>query len=146
MKYLLHSSVIADFLRGLPDVHARLTSTAPIDLGVASISVMELRYSFILRPDLSVKTEAVLTDLLSSVKVLDFGHRDAQDAARILAEAQARNQPFNALSAQICAMARGRDLGLVIANRTPEPHPFSLISGLRLIDWGTQAGPLPPAV
>ncbi len=139
MKYLLHGSVIADFLQGQPDVHARLMSTAPIDLAVASVSVMELRYAFIMRPDLSIKTESVLSALLGSISVLDFGHKDAQESARILAEAMGRGQTLNALSAQVCGIARARDLSLILANRSSEAHELALIKGLRLIDWGAPA-------
>jgi predicted nucleic acid-binding protein len=139
VKYLLHGSVIADFLQGQPHVHARLTSTAPIDLAIASVSVMELRYSFILRPDLSVKTESVFNALLDSIVVIDFRLEDARESARILAEARAREQPLNALSAQLCGMARVRDMALIIANRNSQAHPFTSVNGLRLIDWGTPA-------
>lgn len=139
MKYLIHGSVIADFLQGQPNIHARLTSTAPVELAVASISIMELRYAFILRPDLSIKTESVLNALLGSLAVIDFGLKDALESARILAEARARGQPLNALTAQVCGVARSRDLALIIANRGSGPHELAAVSGLRLIDWGTPA-------
>jgi predicted nucleic acid-binding protein len=139
MKYLLHGSTIVDFLRGQPHVVSRLKSAIPIELGVAATSVMELQYGFFMRPDLTSRTEAVFNALLSVVNIVEFELADARESARILAEAQARGQTISAVSAQLCGLARRRDLALIVASRTSEPHALTAINGLRLIDWGLPA-------
>lgn len=136
MKYLLHARTIADFLNGQPHVLARLKSTAPIEIAVSSICIMEMRYVFIRHPDRSVHTEAVFNALISAVKVLDFNYEDALEAARILAETQQPESAISVIDAQVCAMARRRDLSLIVASPVNGAQPLAGIKGLRLIDWG----------
>lgn len=139
MKYLLHARTIADFLAGQPHVLSRLKSTPPIDVAVASVSVMELRYAFTRHPDHSVRNEAVFNALIGATRVLDFNHEDALDAARILAETRQADIEISVLDAQVCAMARRRDLSLIVVSANSDVQPLAQVKGLRLIDWGLPA-------
>lgn len=136
MKYLLHTTALADYLSGQPHVLARLKSTAPIDIAVASPTIAEIRYAFIRRPDMSVKAETMFNTVIGTVTVLPFDRSDADEAARILAETNAAAAQIDALTAQVCAMARRRDLTLIVTNRTSDLRPIDRIHGLRIIDWG----------
>lgn len=139
MKYLLHRSALVDFLLGQPHLLARLRSTAPVDIAIAAPTIMEIQYAFVRHPDLSVKAEAAFSALVGAVNVLSFDRDDALEAGRMVAQAQATNLQLDALEAQLCAVARRRDLTLVIANRTSGPVQLKSIPDLRVLDWGLPA-------
>lgn len=77
------------------------------------------------------KRLAELVDLLSTIRVLDFGEAEAKTFGQIRAELKPKGKTINALDLLIGAAARANDFTLVTHNT----KHFADISGLKLEDW-----------
>jgi len=78
IRYLLDTCVISDFIKGEPETTARLKKTAPADIAISSITVMELRYGLVINPQRAQKIEPTISSFLSSVTTLPFNTAEAE--------------------------------------------------------------------
>ncbi len=131
MRYLLHTCVISDFIKGEPGTQARIKQTPPSDIAISAITMMELRYGLQLNPQRAQKTEPVITSFLSSVAILPFDILDSEQAAQIRAVLKTQGQQIGAYDVLIAATALRHSLLMVTANQ----REFDRVPGLQTENW-----------
>lgn len=131
MHYLLDTCVISDFVKGETGTLARFKQTPPADVTISTITVMELRYGLALNPQRAQKVEPAIASILSSVTVLPFSAREAEQAAQIRAVLKAQGQPIGAYDVLIAATALQQGLVMVTANQ----REFARVPDLQLENW-----------
>lgn len=131
MRYLLDTCVVSDFIKGEPGTTARLKKTAPADIAISSITVMELRYGLVINPQRAQKIEPTISSFLSSVTTLPFHTAEAEQAAQIRAALKSQGQPIGAYDALIAATALQHNLIMITANQ----REFERVPGLQIENW-----------
>jgi tRNA(fMet)-specific endonuclease VapC len=131
VKYLLDTTVISDFVRGVPSVMERLKRTTKADVAISTVTAMEIAYGLILNPARARKIEPTIRALLSDLRELPFQHEDAQAAAAVRAALSKRGTPIGPYDVMIGGTALRHGLTLVTSNS----DEFQRISGLTLEDW-----------
>lgn len=131
MRYLLDTCVISDFIKGEMGTTVRFKQTAPVDIAISAITVMELRYGLVLNPQRAQKVEPAIASILSAVTVLPFDTVEAERAAQIRALLKSQGQPIGAYDVLIGATALQYKLMMVTANQ----REFERIPGLEIENW-----------
>ncbi|MEM1252246.1 MAG: type II toxin-antitoxin system VapC family toxin [Cyanobacteria bacterium P01_H01_bin.21] len=131
MQYLLDTCVISDFIKGEPGTQTLLKQTSPNDVAVSVITVMELRYGLFNNPQRAKKIEPVITSLLDSLSILEFGEEDAEQAAQVRSILKNQGQPIGAYDILIAATALRHSLIMVTANQ----KEFDRVAGLQTENW-----------
>ena len=131
MKYLLDTTVVSDFTRGVPAVLERLKRTPMEDVAISTVTAMEVEYGLKINPARARKIEPMIRALLSDLKELPFEHEDAQAAAAVRAALAKRGTPIGPYDVMIGGTALRHGLVLVTSNG----HEFERISGLSVEDW-----------
>ena len=131
MKFLLDTTVIGDFTRGIEPVLDRLKRTPKGDVAICTVTVMEIEYGLKLNPARARKIEPMIRSLLNDVRELPFAHEDAQAAAAVRAALAKRGTPIGPYDVMIGGTALRHGLTLVTSNG----DEFERISGLSVEDW-----------
>ena len=131
MKYLLDTTVISDFTRGVPLVLERLKSASKVEVSISSVTAMEIEYGLKLNPARARKIEPMIRALLNDLRELAFEHEDARAAAAVRAALTKRGTPIGPYDVMIGGTALRRGLTLVTSNS----DEFQRISGLVVEDW-----------
>lgn len=131
MKYLLDTCTVSDFVKGQPNVLARVKATSPQLIAISAVTRMEIEFGLQLNPDRARKLAPVMEAFLSSIASLPFEDADAKAAGAIRAALQKQGQPIGAYDILIagCALARG----LVVV--TSNLGEFQRIGGLQVENW-----------
>jgi tRNA(fMet)-specific endonuclease VapC len=131
VKYLLDTTVISDFTRGVPPVMERLKRTTKADAAISAVTAMEIEHGLKLNPARARKIEPMIRALLSDLRELPFQHEDAQAAAAVRAALTKRGTPIGPYDVMIGGTAMRHGLTLVTSNS----DEFQRISGLIVEDW-----------
>ncbi len=131
MKYLLDTCTVSDFVKGQPNVMARIKATAPNLITVSALTRMEVDYGLALNAERARKLAPVLDAFFSTIVTLPFDEADAQAAAAIRAALKTKGQPIGAYDVLIAGTALARGLVVVTSN----VGEFNRVSGLQVEDW-----------
>ena len=131
MKYLLDTCTVSDFVKGQPNVLARVKTTLPNLIAVSALTRMEVDYGLALNAERARKLVPVLDAFFSAIATLPFDVVDAQAAAAIRAALKTRGQPIGAYDVLIAATGLARGL-VVVTSNTSE---FKRVGGLQVEDW-----------
>ena len=131
MKFLLDTTVISDFTRGVPTVLDRLKSTSKGHAAISTVTAMEVEYGLTLNPARARKIEPMIQALLLDLKTLPFEREDANATAAVRAALARRGTPIGPYDVMIAGTALRHGLILVTSNS----DEFERISGLILEDW-----------
>lgn len=131
MRYLLDTCVLSDFARGEPRTLARIKGTAPADIAVSTVTVMEVHFGLTLEPERARRLAPVMRAMIDAVSVLSYEVEDARATATLRAALQKRGRPIGAYDALIAGCAIARGLVLVTANE----RELSRASGLEIENW-----------
>jgi tRNA(fMet)-specific endonuclease VapC len=131
MKYLLDTCTVSDFVKGQPNVLARIKATAPNLIAVSALTRMEVDYGLALNADRARKLAPVLDAFFSTIVTLSFDEVDAKAAAAIRAALKTLGQPIGAYDVLIAGMGLARGLVVVTSN----VGEFKRVSGLQVEDW-----------
>jgi tRNA(fMet)-specific endonuclease VapC len=131
VKYLLDTTVISDFTRGVPAVVERLKRTTKAEVAVSTVTAMEIEYGLILNPTRARKIEPMIRALLRDLRELPFQREDAQAAAAVRASLRKRGTPIGPYDVMTGGTAVRHGLILVTSNS----DEFRRISGLIVEDW-----------
>lgn len=131
MKYLLDTCTVSDFVKGQPNVLARIKAISPTFIAVSTLTRMEVEYGLALNADRARKLAPVLQAFLSAISTLPFEVADALAAAGIRAALKAKGQPIGAYDVLIAGTALARGLVVVTSN----VGEFQRIGGLQVEDW-----------
>jgi tRNA(fMet)-specific endonuclease VapC len=131
MKYLLDTCTVSDFVKGQPNVLARIKAISPTFIAVSTLTRMEVEYGLALNADRARKLAPVLQAFFSAISTLPFEVADALAAAGIRAALKAKGQPIGAYDVLIAGTALARGLVVVTSN----VGEFQRIGGLQVEDW-----------
>ncbi len=131
MRYLLDTCTVSDFVKGQPNVLARIKATAPNLIAVSALTRMEVDYGLALNADRARKLAPVLDAFFSTIVTLPFDEVDAKAAAAIRAALKTAGQPIGAYDVLIAGMGLARGLVVVTSNL----GEFKRVSGLQVEDW-----------
>ena len=128
MKFLLDTSAVSAYLRGVEPVVQRIQRVRPSNVAVSAITVMELRYGATRRqsPKLTASVEAFLSD----ISILTFDAGTAERVGVLRASIESKGLSIALADCHIAGTALVYDLTLV-------PHDSDLLrlSGLKVADW-----------
>ena len=131
MKYLLDTCTVSDFVKGQPNVLARIKAISPALVAVSALTRMEVEYGLVLNAERARKLAPVLQAFFSTISTLPFEVADALAAAAIRAALKTKGQPIGAYDVQIAGTALARGLVVVTSN----VGEFQRIGGLQVEDW-----------
>lgn len=131
MKYLLDTCTVSDFVKGQPNVLARIKGTPPDLLVVSALTRMEVDYGLALNAERARKLVPMLDAFFSTVATLPFDEADAKAAAAIRAALKISGQPIGAYDVLIAGTGLARGLVVVTSNG----GEFKRVGGLQVEDW-----------
>ncbi len=131
MKYLLDTCTVSDFVKGQPNVLARVKGTPPHQIAVSVVTRMEIEFGLLLNPDRARKLAPLLDAFLGAIATLPLNEADAQAAAGIRAALQRKGQPIGAYDVLIAGSGLARGLIVVTANY----GEFERVGGLVVENW-----------
>jgi len=131
MKYLLDTCTVSDFVKGQPNVLARIKAISPTFIAVSALTRMEVEYGLALNAERARKLAPVLQAFFSTISTLPFEVADALAAAAIRAALKTKGQPIGAYDVLIAGTALARGLVVVTSN----VGEFQRIGGLQVEDW-----------
>jgi predicted nucleic acid-binding protein len=85
VRYLLDTTVVSDFTRGVPAVLARLKATSKDDTAICTITAMEIEYGLMLNRTRAHKIELMIRSLLQDLHVFSYEPEDATATAAVRA-------------------------------------------------------------
>lgn len=131
--YLLDTDILSELIKRRPSPHllARLAQVASETLFTTSISVMELRYGSARRSDHAQFWARVEREILSRVRILDFGAEEAIRAGDLLAALSLRGASIGLEDALIGGVGLAKSYIVVTGNT----RHFRRIPGLRVENW-----------
>lgn len=131
MKYLFDTCTVSDFVKGQPNVLARIKATPPNQIAVSVITRMEIEFGLLLYPERGRKLAPVMDAFLGAIATIALTEADAQAAAGIRAALQRQGQPIGAYDVLIAGCGLARGLVVVTANTSE----FQRVSGLVVENW-----------
>jgi len=131
MKYLLDTFTVSDFVKGHPNVLARVKATSPSLIAVSVLTRMEVDYGLALNAERARKLATMLDAFFSTIATLPFDQADAKAAAAIRAALKIMGQPIGAYDVLIAGAGLARGLVVVTSN----VGEFKRVSGLQVEDW-----------
>ena len=131
MKYLLDTCTVSDFVKGQPNVLARVKATPPNLIAVSALTRMEVDYGLALNVDRAKKLAPVLDAFFATIVTLPFDEVDAKAAAAIRAALKSLGQPIGAYDVLIAGTGLAKGLMVVTSN----VGEFKRVSGLQVEDW-----------
>jgi tRNA(fMet)-specific endonuclease VapC len=131
--YLLDTNALSEPLRKRPSpaVLERLSHIPRESLVTSSLCVTELRHGAARHPDGGSLWTRIAGEVLSRVRVLPFGLKEAEHAGDILASLESSGQPIGIVDVLIGATARVHGLVMVTRN----VRHFDRIDGLVVESW-----------
>jgi tRNA(fMet)-specific endonuclease VapC len=131
MKYLLDTCTVSDFVKGHPNVLARVKDTPPDLIAVSVLTRMEVDYGLALNTERARKLAPMLDAFFSAIATLRFDEADAKAAAAIRAALKTMGQPIGAYDVLIAGTGLARGLVVVTSN----VGEFKRVGGLQVEDW-----------
>lgn len=131
MKYLLDTCTVSDFVKGQPNVLARVKATSPNLIAVSALTRMEVDYGLALNAERAKKLAPILDAFFATIATLAFDEADAQAAAAIRAALKTQGQPIGSYDVLIAGTGLARGLVVVTSN----VGEFKRVSGLHVEDW-----------
>jgi tRNA(fMet)-specific endonuclease VapC len=131
VRYLLDTCTVSDFVKGQPNVLARVKATPPNLVAVSALTRMDVDYGLALNADRARKLAPILDAFFSTIVTLPFDEVDAKAAAAIRAALKSIGQPIGAYDVLIAGMGLARGLVVVTSN----VGEFKRVSGLQVEDW-----------
>ena len=131
--FLLDTNVLSEVIKKRPEpsVLARLREVAPDSVFTSVVCVTELRYGARRRPGAEVLWERIAREVLSRVRVLPFGEKEALRAGDLLAELETAGQPIGIEDVLIGATALAGSLTVATRN----VRHFRRLPGLAVECW-----------
>lgn len=131
MSFLLDSDVVAGAIKGRLPVVLRLAKLRPTEVAVSVLSRMEAESALRLQPRAQARYGRLLKEFLASVRVLDFGAAEAQQAVALNAYLQPIGEKLPALDLMLAATAMAHQLTLV----TERGAVFAAVPNLDVERW-----------
>jgi predicted nucleic acid-binding protein len=134
--YLLDTNILSELVkkRPNPQVLSQLRSRSGLTLFTSCICIMELRFGSALRDDFEVFWGKINKEIISRVKILPIGEKEALVSGDILADLRKTGQSIGLEDVLIAASALTNQCTMVTANT----RHFSRIKALKVENWCEQ--------
>lgn len=131
--YLLDTNILSELVKKRPNPHvlSQLRSKPGLTLFTSCICIMELRFGSALREDYDVFWEKINTEIISRVKIIPIGEKEALVSGDILADLRKTGRSIGLEDVLIAASALTHQCTLVTANT----RHFSRINALKVENW-----------
>jgi tRNA(fMet)-specific endonuclease VapC len=131
--YLLDTNILSEVIKKRPEpsVMAHLRDVSPGSVFTSVVCVTELRYGTRRRPGGQALWERISREVLSRVRILPFGEREALRAGDLLAELEGAGQPIGIEDVLIGATAL--EGSLMVSTRNV--RHFQRLPGLAVECW-----------
>ena len=131
MRYMLDTNICIFIIRQKSKkVLDRLLEHDPDDVCISAITYAELMHG-VEKSQAVERNRAVLTQLLSSIEIMDFDDKAAEEYGMIRADLERKGYPIGPLDTMIAGHARSLGYTLV-TNNTRE---FNRVENLSVEDW-----------
>lgn len=130
MTFCLDTNTVIAFFKGRGGVTQRLLSLPPVSVVLPAVVVYELLVG-VRRARHPQRMGDQLRSFLDPVRIVDFGLAEADAAASIRIELEAKGQPIGPHDLLIAATALAGNHTLVTHN----VREFARVTGLRVEDW-----------
>jgi tRNA(fMet)-specific endonuclease VapC len=128
--YILDTNTLIYFFKGMGNVSIRLLKTPPRSIGIPTVVLFELEVG-IAKSSSPKKRRLQLENLMATVNILPFGHKEVKLAAAIRVDLENRGKPIGPYDVLIAGTALANK-GVLITHNTSE---FERIEGLQIEDW-----------
>lgn len=128
--HILDTNTLIYYFKGMGNVAGKLLSIPPKDIGLPTIVLYEL-YVGIAKASGSEKRKIQLAQFVDTVNLLPFRQEEADYAATIRANLEARGCPIGPYDILIAATALANK-GTLVTHNLKE---FGRIEGLEIEDW-----------
>ena len=131
--YLLDTNILSELIkkRPSPNVLSQLNTKPAHTLFTSSICLMELRFGSALREDCEVFWEKINKEIISRVKTIHVGEKEALVAGDILASLRKTGEIIGVEDVLIAASALANRCCIITANT----RHFSRIRKLKVENW-----------
>ncbi len=131
--YLLDTNILSELIkkRPSPNVLSQLNTKPAHTLFTSSICLMELRFGSAFREDCEVFWEKINKEIISRVKTIHVGEKEALAAGDILASLRKTGQIIGVEDVLIAASALTNKCSIATANT----RHFSRIRNLKVENW-----------
>lgn len=129
--YLLDTCAVSDFVKGDPNTLGKIQSMTPDDLFLSTISLMEIEYGLLKKPQKAQFIQAVIHDFLDTIHLIEFGPDEARCAGFIRADLMKKGTPIGPYDILIAATAMHHNLRLITSNM----NEFTRVHGLVCESW-----------
>lgn len=128
--HILDTNTLIYYFKGIGNVAVKLLSVPPKDIGLPTIVLFEL-FVGIAKTSGSEKRKMQLEQVVQTVNILPFRREEAEHAAAIRANLEARGCPIGPYDILIAATALACK-GTLVTHNLKE---FNRIDGLQIEDW-----------
>ena len=131
--YLLDTNILSELAKKTPNdnLRARLSEVSSATLCTASVCVMELRYGALRVRDGASLWSKLQERILSRLRILGFGYKEAIQAGGVLRALHAAGGPIGIEDVMIGSIALSNGLSVITANI----KHFSRIPELNVENW-----------
>ena len=131
MKYLLDSNCIAAAIKGRLPMAIKLSALKPGDVAVSAIGCMEAEAGLRGNPHAAARYTKLLREFFASVRVLDFGAVEVQQAVTLGGYLKQGGEELAGYDLLVAATALANQLTLV----TDRPAAYAAVPGLEVENW-----------
>lgn len=128
--YCLDTNTVIHYFKGSGRVAENLLARSPAEMCIPSVVLYELLFGIIKSAAPAAK-RSDFGRFLSVLTVLPLGVKEAEEAASLRSELEAKGTPIGPYDVLIAGTARANTATLVTHNI----REFSRVDGLRLEDW-----------
>ncbi len=131
MMFLLDTCVISDFFKKDSNTVQSFQNHSPNELGISTISVMEIEYGLAINPERALKIQPLWHSLIRQINVFSFDNEDAKAAANVRAYLKNKGKSIGAYDTLLAGTALNKNLIFVTSNTSE----FIRVPNLVIEDW-----------
>lgn len=135
MKYLLDAGTLSAALRGRLPVVLKLAELGPGEVAMSVLSRMQVEIGLRSQPRAQARYARLLKTLSETVRVVDFGAAEAQQAATLGAylglHSDAAGERIGPMELMLAAQAMTHRYTLVV----DDVAPYRMVTGLNVENW-----------
>lgn len=131
MKYLLDAGTLSAALRGRLPVVLKLAELGPGEVAMSVLSRMQVEIGLRSQPRAQARYARLLKTLSESVRVVDFGAAEAQQAATLGAYLESGGERIGPMELMLAAQAMTHRYTLVAEDLAP----YRMVTGLNVENW-----------
>ena len=131
MKYLLDAGTLSAALSGRLPVVLRLAELGPGEVAISVFSRMQVEIGLRAKPRAQARYARLMRSLVQTLRVLEFGEAEAQQAATIGAYLQSSGESIGPMELMLAAQAMTHRYVLVAEDLAP----YRMVTGLNVENW-----------